>query len=110
MKAIPDLTERKGENIDQWVERIGVIGAMLTHPQEFEADDIIKELEPYGRETINHAPGGTGQWSKIMKLYIYSLDNDELTATVTGTDNNDCLKKAEESYNSNDYYYSFVKA
>jgi len=47
-KALPDLTQGQNEDIDQWVERIGVIGAMLIHPQEFEADEIIKELEAYG--------------------------------------------------------------
>lgn len=51
-KPLPDLSEREGENTDQWVERIGVMGAMMIHPWEFEVDEIIEELEAYGVEAM----------------------------------------------------------
>jgi hypothetical protein len=43
-----------------------------------------------------------------MKLYIYSNETDEHVATVVGEDNASCEAKAEELYNSNDYWWTYT--
>jgi hypothetical protein len=45
-----------------------------------------------------------------MKLYIYSNETNEHVATITGATNTACEKKAEETYGSNDYSWTYSPA
>ena len=45
-----------------------------------------------------------------MKLYIYSLENNIHCATVNGESNDACERKAEETYGSNDYGWTYSPA
>ena len=45
-----------------------------------------------------------------MKLYIYSNETNEHVATITGATNTACEEKAEETYGSNDYSWTYSQA
>lgn len=45
-----------------------------------------------------------------MKLYIYSLENNQHVATVTGDSNEACERKAQETYGSNDFAWTYSPA
>lgn len=45
-----------------------------------------------------------------MKLYIYSNETNEHVATITGESNAACEAKAEDTYGSNDYSWTYSPA
>ena len=45
-----------------------------------------------------------------MKLYIYSNETNEHVSTITGATHTTCEAKAEETYGSNDYSWTYSPA
>lgn len=46
----------------------------------------------------------------IVIIYIYSNETGERVDTINGADNVECERIANDTWGSNDYYWSYTKA